>query len=132
MLLCSADGIARTPKIRLPTGAFDSIIPGVAVDPASSGRSTRLAVTYYTLSGRGLDVYFQSSTDAGATWTSPRRLSAETMSLQWLPATTNGVMVGDYISTSFAGGNAVPVFAIASRPVGRLNQAMFAAVLPVR
>jgi hypothetical protein len=54
------------------------------------------------------------------------------MPLQWLPATTQGAMVADYLSTSFVGGNAVPVFAVASRPGRLLNQAMFAVVLPVR
>ena len=128
----SADGVTWTPLARIPTGAFNSVVPGVAVDPASSGAAKRLAVAYYTMSARGLDVFFVASADAGATWSPPQRLSAQTMSLQWLPATTQGLMVGDYISTSFAGGNAVPVFAVASRPARLLNQAMFSAVLPVR
>jgi hypothetical protein len=41
-------------------------------------------------------------------------------------------MVGDYISTSFAGGRAVPIFVLARRPSGgRLHESMFAASLPV-
>jgi hypothetical protein len=36
-------------------------------------------------------------------------------------------MVGDYISTSFAGGRAVPVFALGFRPrASRLHESMFA------
>jgi len=39
-------------------------------------------------------------------------------------------MVGDYISTSFAGGRAVPVFVLARGPKGsRLHEAAFAASL---
>jgi hypothetical protein len=129
----SADGVTWTPKRRIPTGtSFNSVLPGLAVDPASAGARTRLAVAYYTTSALGLDVHVVASSDGGATWSAPQRLSAQTMSLQWIPATTGGLMVGDYISTSFVNGNAVPVFAIASRPRRLLNQAMFEAVLPVR
>jgi hypothetical protein len=128
----SADGVAWTPLRRIPTGAFNSVLPGIAVDPATAGATTRLALAYYTMSAGGLDVQFVGSADGGTTWSAPQRLSAQTMSLQWLPATTGGLMVGDYLSTSFVNGNAVPVFAIASRPTRLLDQAMFAAVLPVR
>jgi hypothetical protein len=40
------------------------------------------------------------------------------MSLGWLPNTTQGTMVGDYISTSFSGGQAFPEFAVANAPTG--------------
>jgi hypothetical protein len=41
-------------------------------------------------------------------------------------------MVGDYISTSFAGGRAVPVFVLAAPPrSSRLREAAFASSLPV-
>ncbi len=39
------------------------------------------------------------------------------MTLSWLPNTTQGRMVGDYISTSYAGGTAHPVFAVANAPI---------------
>jgi hypothetical protein len=40
-------------------------------------------------------------------------------------------MVGDYFSTSFAGGRVVPVFTLATSPLkGRLREAIFAASLP--
>jgi hypothetical protein len=35
------------------------------------------------------------------------------MDLSWIAETSQGRMVGDYISTSFAGGSAHPVYAIA-------------------
>ncbi len=38
------------------------------------------------------------------------------MTLTWLPNTTQGRMVADYISTSFVGGPAFPAFAVASAP----------------
>jgi hypothetical protein len=40
------------------------------------------------------------------------------MNLSWIANTSQGRMVGDYVSTSFAGGYAVPVFAIAKPPTG--------------
>ena len=48
------------------------------------------------------------------------------MTLSWLPNTTQGRMVGDYISTSYAGGTAHPVFTLATAPVGNtFSQFMF-------
>ena len=46
--------------------------------------------------------------------------------------TSLGSMVGDYISTSFAGGRAVPVFVLASAPTAALHEAAFATSLAVR
>jgi hypothetical protein len=40
------------------------------------------------------------------------------MKMSWIADTSQGRMVGDYISTSFAGGHAVPVFVIAKPPTG--------------
>jgi hypothetical protein len=42
------------------------------------------------------------------------------MQLGWLPLTSQGFMVGDYESTSFSGGLAFPVFAVAHAPSGSL------------
>ena len=129
----SADGVTWSPARRIPTGAAPrNVLPGLAVDPASRAPAIRLGLVYYSVIAAGLNASFVSSSDGGSTWTAPQRLTAETMPLTWLPATTQGLMVGDYFSTSFVGGNAVSVFAIASRPGRLLNQAMFAAVLPVR
>ncbi len=42
------------------------------------------------------------------------------MDLNWLPLTSQGFMVGDYESTSFSGGLAFPLFAVAHAPSGLL------------
>ncbi len=48
------------------------------------------------------------------------------MDLTWLPLTSQGFMVGDYESTSFSGGQAFPVFAVANAPAGSvLDEALF-------
>jgi hypothetical protein len=71
------------------------------------------------------------SQDGGRSWTAGRRLEAQPMQLSWLPQAEGGRMVGDYFSTSFAGGRVVPVFALATSPLkGRLREAIFAASLP--
>jgi hypothetical protein len=48
------------------------------------------------------------------------------MNVAWLASTTQGNMVGDYISTSFANGKAFPIFVVATAPNGgQMNEAMF-------
>ena len=113
----------------MPTGSADAELPGLAADPAKPGR---LALAYYTVTGASLDVWLVTSRDGGSSWTKPQRLSSRSVSFDWIAATDGGLMVGDYISTSFAGGRAVPVFVLARRPTGdRLHESTFAASLPV-
>jgi hypothetical protein len=123
----TTDGFTWTPVVRIPidlaTSTVDHFIPGIAVDRATSGSSARLALGYYyyPVSNCGgscqLTMGFTSSTDGGATWTPPRQVTAP-MNLTWIADTSQGRMVGDYISTSFAGGKAIPVFATAKAPDG--------------
>ena len=40
------------------------------------------------------------------------------MSLSWVPDTTQGLMVGDYFSTSYVGGHAQTFLAVAVDPTG--------------
>ena len=57
--------------------------------------------------------------------------TARPMPLRWF-ARAGGAMLGDYVSTSFAGGRAVPVVVLAQPPVaGRLRESPYAASLPV-
>jgi hypothetical protein len=123
----STDGTTWTQKARIPidpvTSGADHFIPGLAVDRSTSGNTARLALAYYyypvaacNTSTCDLTVGFTSSTDGGSTWTQPR-LVAGPFRLAWVAQTDQGPMVGDYISTSFAGGPlAFPVFAIAKPP----------------
>jgi hypothetical protein len=114
------------------TSSADHFIPGLAVDSSTSGAAAHLGLTFYfypsaacTAATCQLEAGFISSANGGATWSSATQLAGP-MSLSWLPSTTQGVMVGDYISTSFAGGTAHGVIAVASAPrAGVLDQAMF-------
>jgi hypothetical protein len=124
----STDGLTWTPPTTIPLGPGDHIIDGLAADPVRPGR---VAVASYTESRGKLDVHFSRSVDGGATWSRPLVLSPERMPFGRI-AFSNGVMVGDYISTSFAGGRAVAVFTLAqSKLRGRLRQATYAASIAV-
>ncbi len=122
----SSDGIAWSAVARVPIDStksgVDHFIPGLGVDSSTSGGGARLGLTYYyypvsscSSSTCQLNVGFVSSSDGGATWSAATQLAGP-MTLSWLPNTTQGRMVGDYISTSFASGTAHPVFAVASAP----------------
>jgi BNR repeat-like domain len=105
----------------------DHFIPGVAVDRLTSGASIHVAVAFYfypnvscTAATCQLSVGYVSSANGGSTWSVPIQLAGP-MATSWLPNTTQGRMVGDYISTSFDSiGLAHPVFALAnaSTPTG--------------
>jgi len=146
VLSSSADGTTWSPVSRIPLDPVgsnvDHFIPGLAVDRTSSGRHTLLALTYYfdtnpscTGSTCQIQVGFSSSLNNGQTWSTPRILSAP-MQLAWLAPTSQGAMVGDYISTSFLAGQqrVIGAFAIGSAPMpnGLLNEPMFAGLEKVR
>ena len=125
----SADGKNWSAVQRIPidpvTSTVDHFIPGVAVDKATSGAGTRVGVTYYfypdtscTFATCDLSVGYVSSANGGASWSQATQVAGP-MSMSWLPSTSQGRMVGDYISTSFGSdGLAHPAFAVANRPNG--------------
>jgi hypothetical protein len=138
VLSSSADGTTWSPVVRIPIDPVGSnvehVIPGLAVDRATSGASTALALTYYFQHPAGcvglsctIQVGSVSSLNNGQTWSSPEALS-NPMQLAWLAPTSQGAMVGDYISTSFvAPRHAVGAFAIGFPMNGSLfNEPMFA------
>jgi hypothetical protein len=131
VLSTSTNGTTWSPVKRIPidpvgSGA-DHFITGLAVDQASSGSSAHLGLTFYyypngiscTPSTCKLDVGFISSTNGGASWSAKEQLTGPMM-VPWAPLTTQGYMVGDYISTSIPPGDndATPVFAVAHPPTG--------------
>jgi hypothetical protein len=132
----STDGASWSPVVRIPLDAtsssFDHFIPGIAVDRSTSGSSAQLALAYYyypntscTTGSCQLEVGFSRSTNGGSSWSSPVQLAGPQTN-NWLASTTQGYMVGDYISTSFASGVARPVFAAARPPSGgTLDEAIY-------
>jgi hypothetical protein len=139
----SSDGVTWSPVSRIPIdpvgSGVDHFIPGLAVDPATSGPGTHLALTYYyypdaacTAATCDLDVGFVSSPDGGAHWSAPTQLAGP-MKLGDIAATSQGPMVGDYISTSFnAAGTAATVFAIGMPHTGNVfDEGMWAPSTPL-
>ncbi len=121
VMTTSKDGLSWSAVTRIPidgtNSGVDHFIPGIAVDPSTKGNTAHLGLTYYyfpdtncSVSNCKLDVGFVSSTDGGATWSAPIQLAGP-MTIASLPLTSQGYMVGDYISTSILGGKAWTVFA---------------------
>jgi hypothetical protein len=113
----SWSGVSRVP-IDATNSGVDHFIPGLAVNKATSGGSAQLGLTYYFYpSGTTqLSVGFISSTNAGSIWSAPQTI-ASGMPTTWTATTSQGRMVGDYISTSYGSDNlAHGVFATASAP----------------
>ena len=118
----NATGTSWSPISRVPidgtNSRIDHFIPGLAVNPATSGASAQLGLTYYFYPSGStqLGVGFISSTNAGSTWSAPQTV-ASGMPSTWVATTSQGRMVGDYISTSYGSDNlAHGVFAGASAP----------------
>jgi len=137
----STNGTSWTNPIRIPidsrTSTVDHFIPGLGVDPATSGTSTHLTLTYYyyPVSACGnncnLSVGFTTSQDGGRTWTAGKKLAGP-MKLSWLPNTFSGPMVADYLSTSYVNGQPFGVFVVAGAPSGGvLNQAVYTTKNPL-
>jgi hypothetical protein len=132
----STDGITWTAPVRIPidplASTVDHFIPGLAIEPTTSGNSAHLALTYYFYASANCDAStcalyagFISSPDGGSTWTAPTTLAGP-MSLAWLPNTFAGLMVGDYVSTAYSGGKAFAIFAAADANSGLLfDQPMY-------
>jgi hypothetical protein len=132
----SSDGKTWSAVSRVPIdpvgSTIDHFIPGLAVDPSTSGDSAHLGLTFYFYPVSGcsnssckLGVGFISSHDGGKTW-ARGKVMGQGMNTSWLANTNQGYMVGDYISTSFVNGKAYGVFAGAVPPSGsKFNEAMY-------
>ncbi len=138
----SADGVNWTDAARVPidgvTSGVDHFIPGLAVNPAKSGSAAQLGLTYYFYPNAAcggacqLEVGYISSPDGGAHWGTATQLAGP-MALSQIAQTSQGPMVGDYISSSFSGGTVATVFAVGLRqPTSTsFDEAMYAPSTPL-
>jgi hypothetical protein len=137
----STDGVNWSDTARIPidpvASGVDHFIPGLAVDATTSGSSTKLALTYYfypdatCTGGCQLKAGYISSPNGGATWGDPIELT-NAMSLADIAQTSQGPMVGDYISTSIFGGRATTVVAFGGPHTGStFDEAMYAPTSPL-
>ncbi len=101
----SWSAVTRVPIDATGSG-IDHFIPGLAVNKATSGASAQLGLTYYFYpkGSTQLNVGFTSSADAGNTWSTPTTVTTGATSV-WAATTSQGRMVGDYISTSYGSDN---------------------------
>jgi len=125
----SSDGVNWSAVTRVPiddiASTVDHFIPGIGIDPATSGASTHAGLHYYyysqsncTVSTCQLFVGYISSANGGLTWNAPVTLTSAPMFLAWLPNSQNGLMVGDYIATTFVNGVPFGAFAVAQQTTG--------------
>src|SRR6185437_5796417 len=123
----STDGVSWTAVSRVPidatTSGTDHFIPGLGVNPTTSGATAQLGLTYYfyRVSACGtscqLEVGYIQSNNGGSTWNTHTDVAGP-FSVTLCPNTTQGRMVGDYISTSWINGKAIGAFAVANTPSG--------------
>jgi hypothetical protein len=122
----STNGTSWSAVTRVPidatTSGVDHFIPGIGVDHATSGSTAKLGLYYYfypnancTASTCQLEVGYITSANAGSTWSSPTTVAGP-MALSQIASTTQGSMVGDYLSTSVVAGKSVVVFAVGKAP----------------
>ena len=138
----SADGKTWSAVTRIPidatTSTVDHFLPGIGIDPATSGSSAHITIVYYfypvskcSASTCQLAVGFVTSSDGGATWTAGAKIAGP-MKLAWLPVSDDGPMVADYIGVSYVNGNPFGVFAVAQTPSGStLRESMYTTKTPL-
>jgi len=129
----SGDGVSWAAVRRIPLdpvgSGVDHFLPGIALQPQSTTNTTliHMALGYYyypvsacTSATCQLNVGFSFSI-GGVNWSPPQQLAGP-MQLSWLANTSQGRMVGDYMSTSYVGLNAFPVWDSATAPIGGVFQ----------
>jgi hypothetical protein len=98
-------------------------MPTIGVEPGTG----RLAIVYYVLRPDGVDAELVTSQD-GNRWSTPQRLSPRRILFTWMPETTLGRMLADYIGVTWSRGRPLVVYVLASPPRnGKLRQAIYAA-----
>jgi hypothetical protein len=121
----STDGKKWTAPSRVPidptTSGFDHFIPGLGVDPSTAGATAKLGLTYYFYRNAAcgtscqLEVGYVQSVNGGVGWSAHTDVAGP-FSISLCPDTSEGRMVGDYISTSWLNGKAFGAFAVAQVP----------------
>ena len=118
----STDGTTWSTPARV-TSERNAVMPTLDVDPGTG----RIAIAYYVIQRNGIDAELVTSAD-GSRWSSPQRLNPRRMPVEWMPQTTLGRMLADYIGVTWSGGRPLVVYALASPPKrGELRQAIYAA-----
>jgi len=119
----SPDGTAWAAPVPITAGR-NALLPALGLDPERG----RAALAYHVVGpAGGIDVELVELGPDLRPLAAPQRLSARTMRPEWLPQTTSGRMLADYISVHYATGVPLAVWVLASEPAGkRLRQAIYA------
>jgi hypothetical protein len=122
----TTNGTTWTAPARIPidstTGAADYFIPGLGVDASTSGATARLGLTYHSYANARcgtkcvLQAGYVQSNNGGVQWGTAVPVGPP-FAVSLAPNTSQGRMVGDYISTSWSGGKAFAPIAIGRTPV---------------
>jgi hypothetical protein len=119
----SRDGGRTWTQPSRATAGRNAVMPTIGVEP----RTGRLAIAYYVIHRNGIDAELVTSAN-GARWSAPQRLNPRRMPVEWMPNTTLGRMLADYIGVSWVRGRPLVVYVLASPPKnGKLRQAVYAA-----
>ncbi|WP_370354953.1 hypothetical protein [Catenulispora sp. EB89] len=122
----STNGTSWSAVTRIPidavTSGTDHFIPGLGVDHATSGSTAKLGLYYYAYSNANcttatcqMSVGYISSADGGSTWSAAQTVAGP-MTMAQIANTSQGYMVGDYISCSVVNGKGVALFAVGKNP----------------
>jgi hypothetical protein len=122
----STNGTSWSAVTRVPidavTSGSDHFIPGLGVDHATSGTTAKLGLYYYAYSNANctastcqMSVGFISSTNGGSTWSAAQTVAGP-MTMAQIANTSQGTMVGDYMSSSVLNGKSVALFAVGKTP----------------
>lgn len=118
----STDGRTWTAPSAITSGK-NAMLPAIGIHPVSG----RAAFVYHVVRPGGIDVELVEVGPDRRRLAAPRRLSSQTMRLEWMPNTTSGRMLADYISVHYAGARPLAVWILASEPVGSsFRQAVYA------
>lgn len=130
VMMTSADGSKWSSILRITPsgGGINSIVLGFGVDQDTAGPRAHLGLAFYYYAANcsnncKLSVGFVSSLNSGTTWSKKLQLAGP-FPAAWAAAGDNSV--GDYITVSFSGGKAFPIFAVPMSPSsGHLKEAMY-------
>jgi hypothetical protein len=122
----STNGTSWSAVTRVPidatTSTDDHFIPGLGVDRTTSGSTAKLGLYYYfyptancTTSTCQMSVGYISSADGGSTWSAAQTVAGP-MTMAQIANTSQGYMVGDYISCSVVNGKGVALLAVGKAP----------------
>ena len=138
----SSNGTAWSAVARIPidatTSTVDHFLPGIGIDPTTSGSSAHITIVYYyytdtncSLSTCQLYAGYTTSTDGGSTWTAGAEIAGP-MKVGSLPVSDNGPMLADYISDAYSNGNAYSVIPLATALKGTTyNESMYTSKTPL-